>query len=54
VDRLANSERTIPREWINSEGNFVLDEFMDYVLPLIQGEIHIPYENGVPLHCALY
>lgn len=32
---IANTERKLPREWINEEGNFVTKEFVDYALPLI-------------------
>lgn len=34
----ANTEKKVPREWINSAGNGVEQPFIDYVLPLIQGE----------------
>lgn len=38
LEKAANTELKVPREWINEEGNFVLKEFSDYCLPLIQGE----------------
>ncbi len=44
----ANTERVVPREWINKEGNYVTQEFIDYALPLIEGETKLPYENGLP------
>lgn len=34
----ANTEKKVPREWINSAGNGVEKPFINYVLPLIQGE----------------
>ena len=44
----ANTEKIVPREWINKEGNFVTQEFIDYVLPLIQGDAKAPLEDGMP------
>ena len=32
----------------DAEGNFITDEFLDYILPLVQGEIILPFENGFP------
>ena len=34
--------------WINKEGNGVTQDFIDYALPLIQGENHRATENGLP------
>lgn len=35
----ANSEKLVPRSWINQAGNGVTQPFIDYALPLIQGEV---------------
>ena len=45
---MRNFEKKVPREWINEAGNGVKQEFIDYVLPLIQGETDAPKENGLP------
>lgn len=45
---VANFEKKIPREWINEEGNGLLPAFIDYALPLIQGESRVPMEDGIP------
>ena len=45
---VANAEKKVPREWINEEGNGVTKEFIDYALPLIQGEASPPRVDGVP------
>ncbi len=45
---VANAEKKIPREWINEAGNGLLQPFIDYALPLIQGEPDRPLENGLP------
>jgi len=44
----ANTEKKIPREWINEHGTYVTQEFIDYVLPLIQGENTRTLENSLP------
>jgi len=49
----ANSEKKVPREWINETGTFVTQEFIDYVLPLIQGENSRRLENGLPRFAKL-
>lgn len=45
---VANTEKKVPREWINEAGNGVNDAYLDYVLPLIQGNPEMKYENGLP------
>ncbi len=49
----ANAEKKIPMEWINKEGNGVNKQFVDYALPLIQGEISYPLEDGLPRFARL-
>lgn len=48
LDDVANTEKKVPREWINEEGNGLKQEFIDYALPLIQGESKPPLEDGLP------
>ncbi len=48
LDIVANFEKKVPRAWINEAGNGVTQEFIDYVLPLIQGETDAPKENALP------
>ena len=50
---VANNEKTVPREWINEAGNYVNDEFINYALPLIQGEAERVTENGLPRFARL-
>jgi len=49
----ANAEKKVPREWINEAGTGVNQEFIDYVLPLIQGENSRKIENGLPRFARL-
>jgi len=50
VHKIANDEKCVPREWINKEGNYVTDEFINYVSPLIQGDVAPVMVNGIPRH----
>ena len=48
LSEVANFEKKVPVEWINEAGNGVTQDFIDYALPLIQGENHRVLENGLP------
>ena len=48
LSKIANYERKVPIEWINEEGNDIKEELLTYLKPLIQGEVQVPYENGIP------
>ncbi len=45
---VANTEKKVPVEWINAEGNGVTQDFIDYCLPLVQGETAMVKEDGLP------
>ncbi|MCI8537615.1 MAG: 6-phosphofructokinase [Oscillospiraceae bacterium] len=53
LDIVANIEKKVPREWINAAGNGIEQPFIDYVLPLIQGEPGNPKENSLPRFARL-
>lgn len=48
VNQVCNQEKPVPAEWISGRGNDIGQEFIDYVLPLIQGEVKRPMEHGIP------
>lgn len=50
---VANYEKKVPVEWINERGNNVSQDFIDYALPLIQGETQMKKENGLPRFAKL-
>ena len=50
---VANHARLFPKEWINNQGNNVTARAIDYFLPLIQGEVDVFMENGMPVHLKL-
>ncbi len=49
----ANTEKTVPIDYVTNNGTFVSQEFIDYVLPLVEGESRPPFENGVPRFAKL-
>ncbi|MDD5603478.1 MAG: 6-phosphofructokinase [Eubacteriales bacterium] len=53
LDDVANTEKKVPLEWINKDGNGLTDDFISYALPLIQGESGPPFENGLPRFARL-
>jgi len=50
---VANAEKKVPLEWINAESNNVGAAYIDYALPLIQGQPEMVYENGLPRFAKL-
>jgi 6-phosphofructokinase len=53
LESVANLEKKVPLEWITPEGNNVTKDFIDYVLPLIQGEPERVYESSLPRYARL-
>ncbi len=50
---VANSIKKLPREWINEDGTSMNFQFLRYAQPLIQGEVVVPRDNGVPSFARL-
>ncbi len=50
---IANVEKKVPLEWINSEEGTVSQELVDYIKPLIQGEVYPIMVDGLPKHLKL-
>ncbi len=50
VHKIANDEKLVPRSWVNKEGDYVTDEFVSYVRPLIQGDVSPIMVDGIPRH----
>ncbi|CUX18390.1 6-phosphofructokinase [Clostridium sp. C105KSO13] len=48
VNTICNREKSVPLDWITKEGTDVSDKFLTYAKPLIQGQVNIPFENGLP------
>lgn len=48
VNQVCNQEKAVPAGWITGDGNDIGEEFIQYALPLIQGEPERIMENGIP------
>ena len=53
VGMAANREKKVPLSWINTEGNFVTQEAIDYMRPLIVGEVSVKMEDGLPRYSRI-
>ncbi len=50
---IANGVKKLPREWINEDNVSMNFQFLRYAQPLIQGEMTLPYDNGIPVYARL-
>ena len=48
VSMVCNQEKEVPATWIISDGSDVSDEFITYAKPLVQGNVEVPMEEGLP------
>ena len=53
LSEVANAEKKVPLEWINEAGNGVTQPFIDYALPLIQGEPQPERQASLPCYAKL-
>ncbi|HEY3864268.1 MAG TPA: 6-phosphofructokinase [Verrucomicrobiae bacterium] len=50
---IANVEHPLPRDWITADGFMINEKFVHYARPLIQGEVKVPMEDGLPKFAVL-
>ncbi|MCG8526053.1 MAG: 6-phosphofructokinase [Opitutales bacterium] len=48
LEEIANGVKTLPANWINEDGVSMNFNFFRYANPLIQGEVQVPFEKGLP------
>ena len=53
LSEIANGVKKLPHEWVNEDGVSMNFQFHRYALPLIQGEVPVPFENGLPTFAKL-
>ena len=53
LELAANTEKTVPLEWITNNGTGISDEFVKYAMPLIQGETNMKKEDSLPRFAKL-
>lgn len=50
LNSVANEVQTVPQKYIIDDGSNISAEFLQYVLPLIEGEVQQTWRNGVPVY----
>ncbi len=53
VSEIANQVKSVPADFINTQGNDVTDKMISYLKPLIQGETEIAFEQGLPCYLPI-
>lgn len=53
LQEVANGVKHLPANWIAEDGVSLTYQFVKYAQPLIQGEIEVPRENGLPAYISL-
>ncbi|MFI4890827.1 MAG: 6-phosphofructokinase, partial [Steroidobacterales bacterium] len=53
LDKIANREKKVPRNYITADGFGITAACRRYLAPLIEGEDHPPYRNGLPVYVEL-
>ena len=51
--KVANVEKKLPRDYINTDGFGITDKCRTYLSPLILGESYPPYTDGLPKYTTL-
>ncbi|MBQ7641233.1 MAG: 6-phosphofructokinase [Acholeplasmatales bacterium] len=53
LEEVANAEKKVPLDWITKDGTGLTQAYVDYALPLIQGDCKAPLEDGLPRFAKL-
>ena len=53
LQEIANQEKTLPKNFISSDGFGITKDGRDYLQPLIEGESFPKFSNGIPLYEGL-
>ncbi|MDD6193957.1 MAG: 6-phosphofructokinase [Lachnospiraceae bacterium] len=53
IAEIANQVKNVPRSYINQAGNYVTEEMLTYLRPLIAGEPKVEYKDGLPQFAPL-
>jgi len=53
LQKAANEEQKVPLAWIKEDNTGLTQEFIDYALPLIQGDFKASLEDGLPRFAKL-
>jgi len=50
IHAIANLEKMVPEHFISADGSQITEAFLNYLRPLIQGELYPIFRNGLPAH----
>jgi 6-phosphofructokinase 1 len=50
---VANVEHLVPRDWLSDDGFLPNEKFVEYARPLIEGDLQLPKEGGLPKYVQL-
>ncbi len=53
VSKVANNIKYVPRDFLNENGTQLSKKGLEYFSPLIQGNVEIPTENGLPRYSII-
>jgi ATP-dependent phosphofructokinase / diphosphate-dependent phosphofructokinase len=53
LQKAANEEQKVPLAWIKEDNTGLTQAFIDYALPLIQGDFKASLEDGLPRFAKL-
>lgn len=53
LEKVSNTERKLPLNWILKDNTGLTKDFIDYIKPLIEGDPKISYKNGLPVYAKL-
>ncbi len=53
VSRVANLAKSVPDDFINEAGNDVTDKMLNYLSPLVMGEVDTDYQDGITSYLDL-
>jgi len=53
LSEIANGIKHLPSSWINEDGVSLSYQFVKYASPLIQGEVKVPHDSGLPIFAKL-
>lgn len=53
IEQVANLEKKIPANWITDSGNDITSELIEYMNPLILGEVDREYRSGLPAYLSV-
>jgi 6-phosphofructokinase 1 len=53
LSEIANVVNVVPRDWLSDDGFMPNKKFIQYARPLIEGQVNVPTENGLPKFAVL-